>query len=406
MWVGVDDTDSPQGGCTTHFALELAAAFGREHALVLRRLPRLVRLNPNVPWKTRGNAAVCLELGRPRGGGTGVGLSLGKDPVTVHPEADPVAPTDDHLETVAALVHAACDLEKAGTDPAAVLVSRPLPAHLYKEAVTGVVDPVDTLAALAAADGARFFALGDGRGVVGAAAAVAWPARESTFELIAYRERERWGTKRRVGYATVEAMDAAYSETFNNVDRLQKHAAVAPATPCPVLIGVRARRPDRLVEAARSVEAGEPWGGFLLFETNQGTDDHVVDRLVSAARPLETVRAEGTVASRPRRVEGGHVFFPLADEEGALDCAAYEPTKAFRDLVEGLEAGDRVRVVGAVRADGRAVNIEKIEVISTVPRAGGARDVRGMRVEPPAPGWYEVPVAARRHLARPLEPHG
>ena len=26
--------------------------------------PRLVRLNPNVPWKTRGNGAVALTLGK------------------------------------------------------------------------------------------------------------------------------------------------------------------------------------------------------------------------------------------------------------------------------------------------------------------------------------------------------
>ena len=26
--------------------------------------PKLVRLNPNVPWKTRGNGAICLRVGK------------------------------------------------------------------------------------------------------------------------------------------------------------------------------------------------------------------------------------------------------------------------------------------------------------------------------------------------------
>jgi len=29
--------------------------------------PKLVRLNPNVPWKTRGNGAVSLQIGTGKG---------------------------------------------------------------------------------------------------------------------------------------------------------------------------------------------------------------------------------------------------------------------------------------------------------------------------------------------------
>ena len=400
MLVGIDDTDSPQGGCTTHFALEAAAALRREHGLVLRRLPLLVRLNPNVPWKTRGNAAVCLDVGGGGPGGRAVGRALGGEAVEVDPRAEPIVPQPAHLDTLRRLVERWCDLGCLGTDPAAVLVPTRLPERWYREAVSGVVDPADVRAALARAEGARWFALGDGRGIVGAAAAAAFPARETTFELIAYRSRDRWGTRRSVDYESAEAMDRRFEETFHNVDRATRHAAVAPSTPCPVLIGVRGRAPDRLEEAARSVDAGEPWGGHLLFETNQATDDHVVEGALREALPLRTIRAAGTVSSPARRIEGGHVFFPLADGERTIDCAAYEPTKGFRALVERLAPGDRVRVVGAVRADGRSLNLEKIEVVETVPRRGAAV------AAPPAPGWYEVPVSARRHLARPIDPHG
>ena len=58
--VGVDDTDSARGYCTTYLAYRIAVD-AREDYEVLPN-PRLVRLNPNIPFKTRGNAAVCLSL--------------------------------------------------------------------------------------------------------------------------------------------------------------------------------------------------------------------------------------------------------------------------------------------------------------------------------------------------------
>ena len=57
LHVGIDDTDSEKGGCTTYTATVLF------HELSSRGLkpsdfPWLVRLNPNIPWKTRGSSAV------------------------------------------------------------------------------------------------------------------------------------------------------------------------------------------------------------------------------------------------------------------------------------------------------------------------------------------------------------
>ena len=59
--IGFDDTDSPRGGCTTYIAALLVE---RLHELGASFLdyPELIRLNPNVPWKTRGNGALCLRI--------------------------------------------------------------------------------------------------------------------------------------------------------------------------------------------------------------------------------------------------------------------------------------------------------------------------------------------------------
>ena len=53
MFVAVDDTDSMKGNCTTFLATEIIREFGD---LDLIGNPRLVRLNPATPWKTRGNS--------------------------------------------------------------------------------------------------------------------------------------------------------------------------------------------------------------------------------------------------------------------------------------------------------------------------------------------------------------
>ena len=60
MFLGMDDTDSPDGMCTTYLGAMLAENLRRAGYTVGEM--RLVRLNPNVVWKTRGNAAVCLEI--------------------------------------------------------------------------------------------------------------------------------------------------------------------------------------------------------------------------------------------------------------------------------------------------------------------------------------------------------
>src|SRR5712692_3071013 len=61
FFLGLDSTDSLLGGCTTHVAtllveelLELGAEF--------TDYPHLIRLNPNIPFKTRGNGAVSLNF--------------------------------------------------------------------------------------------------------------------------------------------------------------------------------------------------------------------------------------------------------------------------------------------------------------------------------------------------------
>ncbi len=59
MIVGIDDTDSRSGMCTTYLCTVLVdelESYGEVST------PVLVRLNPCIPFKTRGNGAVAFEI--------------------------------------------------------------------------------------------------------------------------------------------------------------------------------------------------------------------------------------------------------------------------------------------------------------------------------------------------------
>ena len=59
--LGLDDTDSDEGMCTTYLITLILERIMKED-IELLDYPNLIRLNPNIPWRTRGNAALCLRL--------------------------------------------------------------------------------------------------------------------------------------------------------------------------------------------------------------------------------------------------------------------------------------------------------------------------------------------------------
>ncbi|HXU95761.1 MAG TPA: DNA-binding protein, partial [Candidatus Nitrosotalea sp.] len=61
LHIGFDDTDSRKGMCTTFLAYKIVEYLKKERVKFLD-YPYLIRFNPNVPWKTRGNGAVALKI--------------------------------------------------------------------------------------------------------------------------------------------------------------------------------------------------------------------------------------------------------------------------------------------------------------------------------------------------------
>ncbi|HLB68181.1 MAG TPA: DUF1743 domain-containing protein, partial [Thermoplasmata archaeon] len=313
------------------------------------------------------------------------------------------------------------------TNPAFVVLRERPPPSFYWRAVREIVEVWEATEATRGRGVVRSYK--DGRGLIGAAAATAWRPRDRTYEVLAYRPHELWGRPRTVEPESVIEMDRAFASTFNNYDYESRRSVITPRSPCPVLLGIRGDDPLPLPDAFERIR-GERAERWFVFETNQGTDDHVVQRFPT--RPRTTVRFRGSVTRSPRTLRGGHVVFGV----GVFDAMVYEPAKGFRRLVRQLAPGDTVEVVAAVRDSPRTLNVEKLEVKALAdilvkaanpecPRCGvrarsrgrlaGFRCRRCGRRFPPraavyvratrdiVPGWYEPPVGSRRHLSKPLK---
>ncbi|MGQ9587845.1 MAG: tRNA(Ile)(2)-agmatinylcytidine synthase, partial [Thermoplasmata archaeon] len=131
---------------------------------------------------------------------------------------------------------------------------------------------------------------------------------------------------------------------------------------------------------------------------------------------------------------GGHVIVRISDGV-EMDAAFYEPSRGFREVARELLPGDEVVLYGSVREAPRSLNVEKMRVSKLVQdfqkvhnpickkcgksmgSMGKGRGYRckicGKKASLEAAkfrvvrrriktGWYEPPVASRRHLHKPI----
>jgi tRNA(Ile2)-agmatinylcytidine synthase len=348
LHIGLDDTDSTRKGCTTYVAALLVERLLKLEADFVD-YPNLVRLNPNVPWKTRGNGALCLRV--------------------QHDESV----VDRVKEAVVSTVQEQADLECRGTDPGIVfLESTRIPRELNvfaKKTITEVVKLRDATMLLKKFNG-EAIAFKSGRGVIGALAAVGETLQaDHTYEIIAYRTPENTGSERKVDEASVFKMDAETRPyTFNNVDAEKRRVIITPRGPDPILFGIRGESPEIVKKAFQMVKVLEPIERWVIFRTNQGTDAHLKRvKKLNEIKPYSPLNARGTVSAGPRMIRGRHVIFSIEDENSEVDCAAYEPTGALRAVVKKLMVGDQVEVYGGVRPASRntpvTINLEKIRLL-------------------------------------------
>lgn len=423
MHIGLDDTDSTKGGCTTYLTavlIERLKQFGVRYI----DYPLLIRLNPNVPWKTRGNGALCLRFSYDN-------------------------QFEEEIKEVATTLweeHSA--IKEKGTDPGIVFYKADkVPVELTdfsKRAETTIVNLNEAMVLIKKV-GAEAFGFNTCRGIIGALAAIGETLNcDHTYELIAYRTPENLGTKRRVDKASIFDMDKQTAPyTFNNVDMEKGRVIITPRGPDPILFGIRGETAETVKKAFEIVKPLEPVERWVVFRSNQGTDAHLkpIGNLAKI-EPYCSIIARGIVSQNPRVIPLRHVIFSIKDASGEVDCAAYEPTGDLRKIARELVVGDTVEVCGAIRKPtanrSLTVNLEKVNILTLTQKVQSQNPLcptcekrlksmgknQGMRCEKCGGkfpnlekketvaqravkvGLYVTSTRSQRHLTKPLRRYG
>lgn len=414
LYVGMDDTDSVSGMCTTYICSVILDRL-KDCGFKVDGPPRLIRLNPFAPHKTRGNGAVSFKI-----------VLKSKNEIK------------KAKNIILKMVQELAVMEDPKTNPGLVFYEGDMQGETKCELRDYSLKTIRTIIKkeetekLAEKLGIEFFGFKKGRGIIGALAAIGCPLDDATYELLTYRDPSNYGRKRKVDSESVKVMNRqTYPDTFDNLD--DGYMAITPHTPCPVLYGIRGETTEAVLKAQKLIEVSEPIERSRVFLTNQHTDQHLqVAENISQMKKLQCYIVKGKVNDFPVVIEGGHVIFTLNDGSGSVECAAYEPTKDFRNVVRQLAPGDQLVVYGGIGGK-ETLNIEKIEIITLAPvyehvnplcecgrrmkSAGTAKGYKcprcGNKIRSDAKekvqierklktGFYEVPPSARRHLSKPL----
>ncbi|MBZ9569959.1 tRNA(Ile)(2)-agmatinylcytidine synthase [Methanobrevibacter sp. TMH8] len=400
--------------CTTYLACSIINQLNEE-GIVIEGHPRLIRLNPFAKFKTRGNGGISFKIDMGRY--SNEKIELAKEII---------------LKNVEELSQLSCE----NTNPGVVFYKDEITAEMRNYAMKAIysIISIEEAENFAKRIGAEIHKFKKGRGIIGSIAAISCPLEDYTYELLTYRNKENYGKKRLIDKNSVYEMDQKTLDTFENIDINNEYIAIEPKTPCPILYGIRGESVDGLKLAKNIVKVNEPIENYCIFKTNQHTDMHLQN--VSKIEEMEKYGCyivSGYVKENPHVIEGGHVFFTLADDSGEIEAAAYEPTKEFRNIVKELISGDQVQLFGGIGCGG-TFNIEKIRIISLnkkryfenpicvcgkrMTSAGKNKgfkckkcgnklaDAEKISIEEERDliegNFYETPVSARRHLAKPL----
>ena len=341
--IGFDDTDSPKGMCTTFLAYKIVDLLQKQKTEFLD-FPRLIRFNPNIPWKTRGNGAVSIRI-RTRN-------------------------TSKIKNQIKNIVSKYSDI-KNGANPGLVFFeSDTIPAEFtnFSNLALWQLIKRNNAKRFAEKNDLEFFYQGNGQGLVGAIGAIGYDFQDHTLELLSYRKRTKFGKERKISVESVKIMqEKTFPNTFNSFDTKKERILITPHGPDPVFYGVRGENVDSLVYATKILKSDEKLEGYMIFKSNQGTGDHLKNELnFENMKPYASGKITGIVSDTPKIVKGGHVFFKILSKNYEFWCAVYKPT-GISSTASNLIKGDKICVGGGVRKASkkfpRIINLEFIDII-------------------------------------------
>lgn len=341
--ISLDDFDSKRGGCTTHLAfLIVNELFKRKIEII--DYPRLVRLNPDVPWKTRGNAAVSIKV------------SCNKNKL-------------DLLKNLLKKITDKYYTIEENTNPGVILyLGNYVPDEFKKIYNQGVYTLIPLSRIYNVLHKYReniiYWIYGTGRGLVGAAAALGadlW-REDHTFEILVYRPLSK--TKRERDIDAKYIMEDELQDTFANFDYETGKPLITPHGPDPIVFGIRGESPLAVYNIFKKVKINEEIEGWMIFVTNQGTFKNLYNRKckICEIQPYTQNILKGVLIDNVVKIPGGHLLLKLCDGSGTIDVMAYEPSGRLREIIELLKRGDRLIIGGGVKIkEGRlTMNIQII----------------------------------------------
>jgi tRNA(Ile2)-agmatinylcytidine synthase len=400
-WIGLDDTDTVEGGCTTWDFHQLLSHI-ENAGYQIQKAPRLVRLWPFAPDRTRGNAALSAEI-----------------VVNQENENDFIALLENWFEEKFRSTIHQNQTEKSA-HPSLVWSPVQFPEDWYWDGVRKYVNPEERHKQLNAIEGVHYWFSGSHRGIVGATSSIAWRGEEDwTWEATAWREKSAIGQSRIVSTSCVFEMSEKFPATILNRDPNAGKSLISPRTPCPVLYGIRAEDEIVAKEAhdwLQSNEGIERAVAMRVHRSNQATGDHINEV------------KHGVVISRLEEVKGGHASISVFSEGKRYSLVAFKQGGEVNSLLRSTEVGDIVEWRGLQSIEGE-VHLESLVVIDAVPRylerphchcgqrfqrqgieqplrcssCGGLTDSiwHGIHFDNENV-WREPHPAHRRHLAKPL----
>ena len=342
LHIGFDDTDSRKGMCTTYLAYKIVNDLKKSNVEFLD-YPRLVRFNPNIPWKTRGNGAVGISI-------------RAKDPEKIK-------------KLVKNSVTKYSDI-KNGANPGLVfLQDEIIPKFLFDLSETALYKLIrrNSVKKFSKKNRLELFNLGNGQGLVGALGVIGYRFSDHTFELLSYRNKQKFGSKRVIEKSLVKKMqEKTLQSTFNSYDTKNDQVLITPNGPDPVFYGIRGEDPETVLSASKMLNHNEKLDGYMIFKTNQGTGDHLKNEIdIEKFQPYTSGTINGIVSSIPIIEKGGHVFFMINTKGKNIRCGVYKPTQ-ITHIAKNLTIGDTVYLGGGVRKASRkysrVFNIEFLHI--------------------------------------------
>jgi tRNA(Ile2)-agmatinylcytidine synthase len=343
LHIGIDDTDSPKGMCTTFLSYKIVKFLEKEEIQFVD-FPSLIRFNPNIPWKTRGNGAVRLIIKT-------------KNPKKIK-------------DKITQFVVNYSDT-KNGANPGLVFFqSKEIPTSFHNFSKLALWKLISRRQAkqFVSENNIDSFYLGNGQGLVGAISAVGYKFFDHTFELLCYRKKSQFGKRRCISRNSVKKMQSTtFPETFSSYDNENDRVLITPHGPDPVFYGIRGETVRSVVKASTIVDVDEKLDGYMVFKSNQGTGDHLKNELeVDDLKPYTSGFLVGEVCNKPVTKQGGHVFFSIQVKDQKIRCAIYKPTKITK-IARNLIPGDKIHIGGGIRKASknhvRIFNIEFLRVI-------------------------------------------